>query len=146
MKTLTASALVAALSLGSSAVSALDGKRAQYVGGTAAGVKAKAEGSFSTTDETAVRFDARKNGVLTIPYEAITALEFGPKAGRRAGAVPVRKSTHYLTISYQDADGTEQAAVFELGRDIVRTTLKALELHAGRDVEYQDDEARKAAM
>jgi hypothetical protein len=146
MKTLTVPALLAILAVTSPPVLAVDAKRAQYVGGTAAGVKLKAEGTFSISDETAARFDASKDGRLDIPYDAITALEYGPKPGGHAGSVPTRKSTHYLTISYTDAAGKELTAVFELGRGIVQTTLKALELHAGKDVMYQNDDARKAAM
>jgi hypothetical protein len=49
-----------------------------------------------------------------------------------------------LTINYLDEKGRQQAAVFELGKDIVRSTLAALEAHTGKRIEYQDDEARKA--
>jgi hypothetical protein len=46
-----------------------------------------------------------------------------------------------LTIAVKDAAGKEPAAVFELGKDIVRTTLKILEVRTGKDVELQDEEA-----
>ena len=54
-----------------------------------------------------------------------------------------KKRKHYLTIEYKDG-GKAQAGVFEIGKDIVRTTLKVLETRSGQDVEYQDEEARKS--
>jgi hypothetical protein len=52
-----------------------------------------------------------------------------------------KKRNHYLTISFDDAAGKEQAAVFELGKDIVRTTLKILEVRTGKELILQDKEA-----
>jgi hypothetical protein len=55
-----------------------------------------------------------------------------------------KKRRHFLTVNYlHDAD-KQQAAVFELGKDIVRTSLASLEARTGRKVEYQDEEARKS--
>jgi hypothetical protein len=57
-----------------------------------------------------------------------------------------KKRNHYLTISYKDAHGAEQAAVLELGKDIVRTSLKVLEVRSGKEIEYQDEDAKKSGM
>jgi hypothetical protein len=57
-----------------------------------------------------------------------------------------KKRNHYLTITYKDPAGKEQAAVFEPGKDVVRTTLKILEVRSGKQVEFQDDEARKSGV
>jgi hypothetical protein len=81
-----------------------------------------------------------------------TELEYGQKAGRRVGvaimvsplALFSKKRNHYLTITYTDSEGKEQAAVFELGKDIVRTSVKIVETRSGKDVQYQDDDARKS--
>lgn len=132
-------------------VVAVDGDKAMYVGGTVPGVMEKAEGLLSTKSESAVTFDAGKKGSASIPYGAITDLEYGQKAGRRvAVAVLVsplalfsKKRNHYLTITYKDTAGKEQAGVFELGKDIVRTTLKVLEVRSGKEVTPQDEEACK---
>ena len=43
-----------------------------------------------------------------------------------------------------DESDKQQAAVFELGKDIVRVTLAAIEARTGRKIEYQDEEARKS--
>lgn len=87
-------------------------------------------------------------------YAAIEELEYGQKAGRRvAMAVLVspwalfsKKRNHYLTVTYQDQTGKEQAAVFELGKDIVRTTLKIIETRSGKEIHYQDEDARKSGI
>jgi hypothetical protein len=129
---------------------AVDGDKAAYIGGTIE-LKEKTEGTFSTQSATEAVF-ATKYGTLRIPYDSIESLEYGQKAGRRvAVAVLVsplalfsKKRNHYLTITYKGRTGTEQAVVFELGKDIVRTTLKVLEVRSKKEVEYQDEEARKS--
>jgi IS4 transposase len=55
-----------------------------------------------------------------------------------------KKRKHYLTIGYKDAEGFDQVAVIELGKDLVRTTLAVVETRSGKKIEFQDDEARKA--
>ena len=132
-------------------LSAVNGKKAEYVGGTASGIPEKAAGRFETANETALVFIAESKGVLplSIPYASIKELEYGQKAGRRVGvaimisplALFSKKRKHYVTISYSDATGKDQAAVFELGKDIVRTTLKILEVRTGKEVVLQDKEA-----
>src|SRR5687767_3342738 len=64
---------------------AVDGKKAQYIGGTIAGLKENAEGRLLTTAEDAVTFapDKKDQTALAIPYAAISELEYGQKAGRR---------------------------------------------------------------
>jgi hypothetical protein len=130
---------------------AVDSDRAQYVGGTISVIPDKTEGVLSTKSEAAAVFDWGA-GRTAIPYEAITGLEYGQKAGRRvAVAVLVsplalfsKKRKHFLTITYKDTNGKEQAGVFELGKDVIRTTLTILETRSGKKVEYQDEESRKA--
>jgi hypothetical protein len=121
------------------------------VGGTVAGLSEKAEGAFNTQSEHGVTFDAGKKGTVTIPYSAVTELEYGQKAGRRvAVAVLVsplalfsKKRNHFLTVTYTDTAGKEQAGVFELGKEIVRTSLKVLEVRTGKEISFQDEEACK---
>jgi hypothetical protein len=130
-------------------VLAVGGDKAQYVGGTVSALKEGAEGRFVTNSENDLRFNAGGDQVLTVPYGSIRSLEYGQKAGRRvAVAIMVnplalfsKKRNHFLTITYQDSAGKEQAGVFELGKDIVRTTLKILEVRTGKRIEFQDKEA-----
>jgi hypothetical protein len=146
------SVLLVAVVLLQAAVFAVDSRKALYVGGTIAGLSENVEGRINTTDEDAVTFIPDSNSrMVSIPYKSITGLEYGQKAGRRVGAAILvsplmlfsKKRKHYLTIEYKDG-GKAQAGVFEIGKDIVRTTLKVLETRSGQEVEYQDDEARKS--
>ena len=54
-------------------------------------------------------------------------------------APPVSKQLfYYLTIMYCDPEGKVQSGVFELGKDIVRTMLKILEVRSGKAITFQD--------
>jgi hypothetical protein len=127
----------------------LGSDKAAYVGGTLS-LPEKTEGKLALSDPAAAKF-TYKGGESGIPYERISSLEYGQKAGRRIGvAVMVsplalfsKKRKHYLTIGFTDADGKQQGAVFELGKDTVRSTLVTLEARSGKQVEYESDEAKK---
>ncbi len=139
--------------------SALGGKKVAYIGGTAAefkGAKKNIEGTFNLDNEKELEFShkfTKGGGVFAIPYDRIIDIEYGHKTGRRVGAAvatallisPVglfllfsKKRKHYLTIGYTDAEGKEQVAVFELGKDMIRTTLPILEARSGKKIEYQE--------
>jgi hypothetical protein len=126
--------------------SGVDSQKTTYVGGTVSTIKEQTEGVSSTSDEKVFLFDYGK-GKLEIPYDRIESLEYGQKVGRRGGIVSrwviTKKRKHFLTIGYKDENGQQQAAVLELGKDIVRVTLAALEARSGRKIAYQDEEARK---
>jgi hypothetical protein len=153
MRIITAT-LIAVTLLTPVIVFAVDGDKAAYIGGTVQGLKEKAEGKLNTSDEVVLGFDAKKDGVVSIPYQSIDSLEYGQKAGRRVGvaimvsplALFSKKRNHYLTVGFKDAAGKDQAAVFELGKDIVRTTLAIIQTRSGKQIEYQDDEARKSGL
>jgi len=124
---------------------------AVYVGGTLAQIKENSEGKVSTTSPTVFTFTS-KHGTVSIPFDHVNDLEYGQKAGRRLGLAIVvnpllflsKKRRHFLTVGYQDGDGAQQAAVFELGKDVVRVTLATLEARTGRKIEYEDEEARNS--
>jgi len=126
---------------------------ADYVGGTVPTLTAPIKGTISMTDEKLMAFDYR-DGRLAIPYDTINSLEYGQKAGRRIGlaiaispiALLSKKRKHFLTIGYQDENGKQQAAVFEIGKDTVRVDLATMEARTGRKIEYQDEEARKSGL
>jgi hypothetical protein len=131
----------------------LGSDKTAYVGGTENQLKDGAEGHSSTKDDKNFVFDY-KDGNLTIPYEQVDDLEYGQKAGRRIGVAVVvnplflfsKKRKHFLTIGWEDAQDKQHAAVFELGKSIVRTTIATLEARTGKKVDYQDDEARKSGL
>jgi hypothetical protein len=51
-----------------------------------------------------------------------------------------------LTIGWKDEQDKQHAAVLELGKSVIRTTIATLEARTGKKVDYQDDEARKSGM
>lgn len=128
--------------------------KAVYIGGTAT-IKQGTEMVLDISNDKIVQF-----ADWQVPYEKITALSYGQHAGRRVGAtvalgvttlgigaLPIlfsKKRRHYLTIEYTDDAGKGQAAIFEIGKDSIRTALKTLEVRSGKKVEYEDEEARKA--
>jgi hypothetical protein len=124
----------------------VDSQKTVYAGGTISSIKEQTEGVISTSDEKVFLFDYGK-GKLQIPYDRIESLEYGQKVGRRGGIasrwVITKKRKHFLTINFKD-ENSQQAAVLELGKDIVRITLAALEARSGHKIEYQDEEARKS--
>jgi hypothetical protein len=127
------------------------GARAEYLGGTVAKIPKEVGGFIQTTDETWFRFRSRK-GQFQVPYENINLLEYGQQVSRRyAMAVLVspvlllsKTKKHFLTVGYTDAEGRQQALIFEVDKKDVRMVLVTLEARTGRRVEFQDDEARKA--
>ncbi len=125
----------------------VDSQKTMYVGGTVSSIKEQTEGVASTGDEKIFVFDYG-TGKLQIPYNRIESLEYGQKVARRGGIasrwVITKKRKHFLTINFKDENGQQQAAVLELGKDIVRVTLAALEARSGHKIEYQDDDARKS--
>lgn len=130
----------------------LGSDKAMYVGGTVSTLTEKSEGKIDTSDAKAFTFEC-KAARLSIPYERFSSIEYGQKAGRRVGMAvaisPVllfsKKRKHFVTIEFTDDANKSQAVVFELGKDLVRGTLAALEAKTGKKIEYQDDEARKSA-
>jgi hypothetical protein len=150
MKKFIASALTIAI-LSPFAFAGLDSHKAEYIGGTVNSIKEGTEGTPNAKDEKVYIFDY-KTGKLEIPYDRVDGLEYGQKAGRRLGlALTIspwlllsKKRKHFLTISWKDENDKQQAAVFEIGKDIVRVELATLEARTGQKVEYQDDEARKS--
>ena len=166
MKRLVASALIVSF-LAPTTLFAVDGDNAAYYGGSVgifAGAKDPVEGRLDTVNPDALVLRMEKRPFagqeLRIPYAKIEDLEYGQKAGRRVGAAigytvllgPLglltlfsKKRKHFLTVAYKDEEGKDQVAILELGKDIVRVTLPIVKTRSGKEITYQDDEARKAA-
>ena len=151
MRRIVAASLLIAVSV-TPAAHAIDKDKAMYVGGTAS-VAPKAEGTLATSDPEKLLFIAEKGGgIVEIPWKRIDEAEYGQKVGRRwktaiflsPAALFSKGRKHYLTISYKDKAGEMQSAVFELGKDLVRTTLTVVETRSGRKITYQDEEAAKS--
>ncbi len=153
MKRSIALVLVCTLGLALPAVAGLGSNKTAYIGGTENQVKDGTEGNSSAKDDKIFLFEY-KGGKIEIPYDQVDDLEYGQKAGRRLGlALTVspwlllsHKRRHFLTIGWKDMQDKQHAAVLELGKSIVRTTIVTLEARTGKKVEFEDDEARKSGM
>ena len=167
MRKTIALCIIISLLIPSIALAGLDSKKAAYQGGTTKdkdfpGAKKAVEGNLNTGDENELKFEyklGKTNRTYAIPYKQFLDIEYGQKAGRRVGASiatailisPVglfmlfsKKRKHFVTIGYKDDAGKEQVAVFELGKDLIRTTLPIFEARSGKKIIYQDEEAKKA--
>lgn len=153
MKRSIALLLVCVFVLDFAAFAGIGNDKTQYVGGTENQIKDGAEGQSSAKDEKNFVFEY-KGGNLAIPYSQIDDLEYGQKAGRRLGlALTIspwllfsKKRKHFLTVGWKDEQDKQHAAVFQLGKSIIRTTIATLEARTGKKVDYQDDEARKSGL
>jgi hypothetical protein len=153
MKRSIALALVCMFVLDLAAFGGLGSDKTAYIGGTENQIKEGTEGTSSAKDEKNFLFEY-KGGNLAIPYGEVNDLEYGQKAGRRIGlAIAIspwllfsKKRKHFLTVGWKDEQDKQHAAVFELGKSIIRTTIATLEARTGKKVDYQDDEARKSGL
>jgi hypothetical protein len=127
------------------------GLKANLVGGTVATVSGKSEMRIDLTGDRAL-FLRDKSTTLEIPFEKIHLLEYGQRVNRRYAAALVvspilllsKSRKHFVTLGYTDENGDQQALVFRVHKDDVRSVLVGLEAKTGRKVEYQDDEARRS--
>jgi len=153
MKRAIALLLTCVFTLDFVAFAGLGSDKTAYIGGTENQIKDGVEGQSSAKDDKNFVFEY-KGGKLAIPYDQVNDLEYGQKAGRRLGlALTIspwlllsHKRKHFLTVGWKDEQDKQHAAVFELGKSIIRTTIATLEARTGKKVEYQDDEARKSGL
>jgi hypothetical protein len=132
-------------------VAAEPGIKAQFMGGTLAGVPAKSGVRLDMTGGETLHFRAG-TADLRIDYRKINTLEYGQNVSRRYAAAilisPVlllsKSRRHYVTLGYIDDAGKQQAMVLRIDKGDIRMVLASLEARSGRRVEYQDDEARKS--
>jgi hypothetical protein len=141
--------LVCSLLVGTCALAKATGKEVMYVGGTIPNLPEGAMGDIDTKSEKVITFISSK-GRFEIPYENITSLEYGQKAGRRLGvavtltlwALLSKKRKHFLTIGFTDANDKPQGVVLEVPKGTVKATITIIEARSGKKVEYESEEAR----
>jgi len=127
------------------------GGRAEYVGGTITQIPPGCQGIVQATDAEYFVFYSGKAS-WRVPYEKINLVEYGEKVDRRYIAAVLisplfllaKKRQHFLTVGYSDDNDHQQAMIFKINKDDIRSTLVVLEARTGRKVEYQDDDARKS--
>ena len=149
MRKCAAALLICTFFLEATALCKVSGKEVMYVGGTIANLPEGTIGSLDTTNEKIFLFKSEKGG-FEIPYENITSLEYGQKAGRRLGvaitlnlwALLSKKRKHFLTIGFTDENDKPQGVVLEIPKGTVKSTIVILEVRSGKKVEYESEEAR----
>jgi hypothetical protein len=127
------------------------GVKAEYIGGTVAGIAVKSTARIDLTDGEVLRFRCGTAN-LAIDYHKINTVEYGQNVSRRyAEAILIspllllsKSRKHFVTIGYVDRAGNQQALVLRVGKGDIRMVLASLEARTGRRVEFQDEEARKA--
>lgn len=135
---------------GASLIAAVRGQEVMYVGGTISGLPEATEGVLDTSDPKVMRFSSPQ-GKFEIPYETVTSIEYGQKAGRRLGVALVitvwalfsKKRKHFLTVGFKDARDQAQGVVLELPKGKPKSIITILEIRSGQKCEYESEEARK---
>jgi len=125
--------------------------RVEYVGGTTPQLTAGTQGNIALLDDRYLAFYADKTQ-LRIPYDRVNLVEYGQQVDRRLALAVVispvfllsKSRKHFLTIGYTSEDGGQQAMVFRVDKNSIRSTLAGIEARTGLKVQYQDEQARKA--
>jgi hypothetical protein len=146
---ITRRSLLLAFTPGIAALAAVRGDEVMYVGGTV-GLPEATEGELDTSDPKMMRFSSTK-GKFEIPYDGVTSLEYGQKAGRRLGVALVitvwalfsKKRKHFLTVGFKDAQEKPQGVVLELPKGKPKSIITIIEVRSGVKCEYESEEARK---
>ncbi|MCU1335564.1 MAG: hypothetical protein JWO19_1145 [Bryobacterales bacterium] len=124
--------------------------RVEYVGGTAQ-LAGGTQGSIVLADDRYLAFYAGKTQTR-VAYDRVNLVEYGQQVDRRLALALVispvfllsKSRKHFLTIGYSGEDGKQQAMVFRVDKNSIRSTLAGLEARTGLKIQYQDEQARKA--
>ena len=127
------------------------GGRVEYVGGTLTDFDNRAGGRVLTTSNENLSFKGKSKS-FEVSYDKINLLEYGQKVDRRYLAAVLisplflmaKKRNHFLTVGFEDEKGKQQAMIFRVRKEDVRSLLVSLEARTGRKIQYQDDDARRA--
>ncbi len=137
MKKIFTLAVLALVCLSATAQAAVRGDKAMYVGGSVTTIPEKQEGKLDLSGGESLLFRWKKGKQEVqweLPYQQITRMQYGQKAGRRVGlgvaVAPVflfsKKRKHYLTIHFDREESSGQVVVFELSKKVYRNTLARL--------------------
>lgn len=122
----------------------------RYIGGTLADIPQGADGSLFINPAVGLKFECKK-GNFEIPFDRISSLEYGQKAGRRIGVAILvnplfllsKKRKHFVTIGFKDFGGVRQGVVLELAKNLPAKVITIVEARSGIKCEYESEEARK---
>jgi hypothetical protein len=114
---------------------AVEGAEVRYIGGTQRGVTPGLIGRLDTTAEKSLIFEYASNK-LDIPYASIRSFDYAKEVSHHLGVLPAiavgllkaRQHRHLFRISYRVQE-TDQAAIFEVSKEMPRTLKAVLEAH-----------------
>lgn len=123
----------------------------EYVGGTAPQLAGGVQGSLVLADDRYLAVYAGKVQIR-VAYDRVNLVEYGQQVDRRLALALVispvfllsKSRKHFLTIGYSGEDGKQQALVFRVDKQSIRSMLASLEARTGLKIQYQDEQARKA--
>ena len=125
--------------------------RVNYAGGTVNAIPQGAPAMVKTADPDFLVM-VTKAATLKVSYSRVNLLEYGQTASRRYALAVLlspmfllsKKRTHFLTVGFTDDEGRQQALVLAVAKEHIRVLLASLEARTGRQVEFQDEEARRS--
>jgi hypothetical protein len=128
-----------------------DRGKAVYIGGTLSAVKEKSQAAIDLKGEENLVFSPKGVAPVQIPWSGIREVEYGQKVGHRVKtaifltplALFSKNRRHYVTLAWKDAEGKDQAAVFEFDKNDIRPALASIRARSGKDIVYQDEQAKK---
>ena len=115
----------------------VEGTQVMYVGGSIPGLPAGTLGTLDTQREDALVFQ-HPNGKLEIPYLSIQSFGYSERLARRMGVVPTiavvlvkrRQRRHFVEVSFRGADGSAQAVVLEVSKEMAQPVTAVLTARA----------------
>ncbi len=151
MRRVLYSLLIVTLLTAALPVAGLGQGKSVYMGGTITTIPDKTEGRINVKDEVKLVFEPKKGETLEIPWATVSEVEYGQKAGRRVVqavllsplALFAKNRKHYVTFTWQDAEGKEQAAVLQFDKNDIRPALSIIKVRTGKEIVFQDEEAQK---
>lgn len=113
---------------------AVQGNEVRYVGGTVTGLEPGVVGRFDMSPSAALMFE-HNGGKVAIPYADITSFDYSKEVAHHLGVLPaiaislvkMRTHRHFFRISYKDATGEPQVAVFEVPKQMPRVLKSVIE-------------------
>lgn len=116
---------------------AVAGSEVAYIGGSLSLLKPGDIGAFDLSSATELVFsdDGKKvsiayNKLKKIEYRKDVAVHLGVAPAVAVGLIKRRERRHFVTLTYTDEAGIQQAAVFEVAKDRPRTLLPILAARA----------------
>jgi len=113
------------------------GQQVAYLGGTTPNVKSDEVGSLDTTQREALVF-VSGNDRIAIPYDRISSIEYRRDVAIHLGVAPAiaigilkrRERKHTFSFAYTDNEGTREAAIFEVSKEMPATLISILKAKA----------------